>query len=57
MDNLKKKGRADRDAISLREAWEVKYWTKRFGCSGARLRKAVKKVGHSVSKVSAYLER
>ena len=57
MDNLKKRGRTDRAAISLRQPWEVRYWTKRFGCTSAKLRKAVKEVGHSVSKVSSYLER
>ena len=31
MDNLQKKGTADRSKINMSEAYEVKYWSKELG--------------------------
>jgi hypothetical protein len=31
--------------VNVNESWEVDYWSKRFGVTPARLRRAVKKVG------------
>jgi hypothetical protein len=31
MDDLKKKGSADRNKINLHEPWEIDHWTKELG--------------------------
>jgi hypothetical protein len=51
MDDLKKKGPADRSKINMDEPWEVDYWTKELGISKGELEKAVKKVGSSADAV------
>lgn len=56
-DNTKKTGSPDRDTISLSEAYEVAYWCKKFGCTEAQLKAAVKAVGKSAVKVGAYLKK
>lgn len=56
-DNLQKKGPQDSIRINVNEAWEVRYWCRTFGCTETVLRKAVKEVGVSVSKVRAYLKK
>jgi hypothetical protein len=45
----------DRALISLSEAYEVRYWSKKFKVTPARLKAAVKAVGHSSKKVGDYL--
>ena len=42
-DNLNWRGNPDRARININEAWELAYWTKRFGVSRTRLIAAVKK--------------
>jgi hypothetical protein len=54
MDNKRKK-RHDAKLISLREQYEVRYWTRALGVTAERLRAAVKAVGHSVAKVRAHM--
>lgn len=54
-DDKKNRGEPDRSLISLKEKYEVDYWTKKFGVSEAKLREAVKAVGPSVDKVRQYL--
>ena len=54
-DNKKKRGGADRALIALSESYEVAYWSKKFKITPAKLKATVKKVGHSVRKVEAYL--
>ncbi len=54
-DNKSKRGGADRGLIALREAYEVRYWSKKLKVTPAKLRYAVKKVGHSAKKVEAYI--
>ena len=54
-DNKKKRGGADRALIALREPYEVAYWSKKFKITPAKLKAAVKKVGHSARKVGAYI--
>ena len=54
-DNKKKRGGADRALIALEEKYEVAYWSKKFKVTPAKLKYAVKKVGHSAKKVGAYL--
>ena len=40
------------------EDWELRYWTKKFGCTATELRDAVKSVGTTMAdKVEAYLKQ
>src|SRR5436190_15515513 len=55
-DNKKKRGGADRALIALGEKYEVAYWSKKFKVTPAKLKYAVKKVGHSARKVEAYIQ-
>ena len=55
-DNKKKRGGADRALIALGEKYEVTYWAKKFKVTPAKLKYAVKKVGHSAKKVEAYIQ-
>ena len=55
-DNKKNRGGADRALISLSEAYEVAYWSKKFKITPAKLKAAVKKVGRSAKKVEAYIK-
>jgi hypothetical protein len=41
--------------IALSEAYEVRYWSKKFKITPATLKAAVKAAGHSSKKVAAYL--
>ncbi|WP_454626467.1 DUF3606 domain-containing protein [Bradyrhizobium cenepequi] len=54
-DSKKNRGASDRARIALGEAYEVAYWSKKFKVTPAKLKYAVKKVGHSAKKVEAYL--
>ena len=45
----------DRDLISLKEDYEVRYWTQALGVNKAELIEAVRAVGHSASAVRRYL--
>jgi 3-oxoacyl-[acyl-carrier-protein] synthase III len=51
MDNLKKKGTADRSKINMHEEYEVEYWTKELGISRDELQRVVDKVGNSAAAV------
>ena len=51
-DDLERRGPEDKSKISLSEAWEVRYWTKRFGVTEAQLRACVAKVGNGTAKVA-----
>lgn len=44
-DNKKKVGKDDDIRINVRQAWELAYWTRKFGCTRKELRAAVKAVG------------
>jgi hypothetical protein len=55
-DNKKKRGGADRALIALKEPYEVAYWSKKFKITPAKLKAAVKKVGHSARNVEAYIK-
>ena len=57
MDDLKKKGVADRSKINMDEDYEVKYWTKELGVSKDELQRAVDKVGNSAAAVRKELGR
>lgn len=47
----------DRSRIALGEAYEVRYWTEKFGISKDRLEEAVKAVGNSADAVEQHLKR
>jgi len=51
----KYRGNLDKDVISLKERWEIKYWITQLGCSEDALRAAVSQVGPSAVKVRAHL--
>jgi len=55
-DNKKNRGGADRGLIALGEKYEVAYWSKKLKVTAAKLKYAVKKVGHSARKVEAYIQ-
>jgi len=55
-DNKKKRGGADRALIALNEKYEVAYWATKLKVTPAKLKYAVKKVGHSAKKVEAYIK-
>jgi hypothetical protein len=56
-DDLSKRGRQDRERISLTEEWEVRRWCDHFDVTEARLREVVAEVGHMVDDVRAFLQR
>jgi Protein of unknown function (DUF3606) len=45
------------ERIYLYQAYEVKYWTNKFGVSEDELKKAVKAAGHRVPDVELYFKR
>ena len=55
-DNKAKRGGNDRSLIALSEAYEVRYWSKKFKVTPAKLKTAVKAVGRSARKVEAYIK-
>ena len=55
-DDKKKRGGMDRALIALSESYEVSYWSKKLKITPAKLKAAVKKVGHSAKKVEAYIK-
>jgi hypothetical protein len=54
---LQKHMARDRTLIALRQPHEVRYWSKKFKVTPARLKAAVKAAGHSSKNVSAYLAK
>ena len=48
-DDKRTTGRPDRDRINIEEAYEVQYWSEKFGVSIEELAAAVKKVGPMAS--------
>ncbi|MDE5452205.1 DUF3606 domain-containing protein [Bradyrhizobium sp. CSA112] len=48
---------ADRARIAVSQPYEVSYWSKKFKVTPARLKAAVKAVGHSSKAVGAHLAR
>ena len=46
---------ADRALIALSQPYEVRYWSKKFKVTPAKLKSAVVAVGHSSKKVGEYL--
>jgi len=56
-DNLHIRRPADALRVNIHEAWEVEYWTKKFGVTKAQLAAAVQAVGTSSAAVARYLGR
>ena len=52
----KQKGQ-DSKVISLKEDWEISWWTQKLGVSMQQLQDAVNKVGNSVEKVKEFLTK
>jgi hypothetical protein len=48
---------ADRNLIALSQPYEVRYWSKKFKITPAKLKAAVAAVGHSSKNVGAYLAK
>lgn len=55
-DDLSNRGPADRARVNVNELHELRYWTKKFGCTEAQLRSAVQAVGVMADKVEAHLK-
>lgn len=55
-DDKSKTGGQDRTRISLSEDYEVRDWSKKFGCTPDELKAAVKAVGNEAAAVEAYLK-
>lgn len=55
-DDLSNRGPQDRSRINVNEVHELRYWTKEFGVTEARLRSAVAAAGSSVAAVKKYLD-
>ncbi len=52
---MKTAKKRDRALIALSQPHEVRYWSKKFKVTPAKLKAAVKAVGHSSKKVGAYI--
>lgn len=55
-DDLSKRRPQDASKINIHEEWEVRYWTKHFGCTREQLVAAVKAVGTGARAVEQYLK-
>lgn len=55
-DNKAVRGPGDASRISVKEDYEVRYWTSKFGCTEEQLRDAVTSVGNSAVAVEQYLK-
>lgn len=56
-DDKTKSGGQDRKRISLSEDYEVRDWSKKFGCTPDELTAAVAAVGNEAGDVEAYLKK
>ena len=54
-DNLTIRRPQDPKQINVHEAWEVEYWTKKWGITRAQLEAAVRAVGTQTEKVAKHL--
>jgi hypothetical protein len=55
-DDLKKRGKPDRDRINVQEKWERDRWAAKLGVSWQQLIGAVRAVGPMVKDVKKYLK-
>jgi Protein of unknown function (DUF3606) len=54
-DDKSKRGKADRARIDVREDYQCRYWSEKFGVSADELKIAVQKVGPKVEGVARAL--
>ena len=47
----------DRLKIDVRDAWELRWWCRQFGCSEAQLKAAIDTIGAIAGNVRKYLAR
>lgn len=57
MDNKQIVGSPDKDRINIHEAYEVDYWSNKFGVTPEKLKDAISKVGSQVKDVEEALKR
>ncbi|WP_406826553.1 DUF3606 domain-containing protein [Pedobacter sp. KACC 23697] len=57
MDDKQKTDHADRARINVNEAYELDYWSNKFGVSKDKLKAAVETVGASARAVEDYLKK
>ena len=55
-DDRTNRGTQDRSRINMSEAYEVRYWTEKFGVSKEELQRAVERVGSSAKAVEQELQ-
>jgi len=55
-DNLKDRAPEDAKRISLKEDWEVRYWTKALGVSETELKRLVKEHGNMADDVRKHVK-
>ncbi len=56
-DSRKKRGKADRSRVSGTQPHEVYYVARKYGVTADTVRKVIKKVGNSRTKIYAALEK
>jgi hypothetical protein len=56
-DDPTKRAPQDASKINVHEAYEVRYWTSKFGVSETKLKAAVAAAGTSAKKVEDYLKK
>ena len=49
--------RVDRLKIDVRDAWELRWWCRQFGCTEAQLKAAIDMIGAIAGNVRKYLAR
>ena len=54
-DNLNERGPQDRSRVNVNEAWELQYWSRKFGVTEEQLKDAVKAAGPSADAVGKHL--
>ena len=54
-DDPAKRGPQDRSRVNVNEAWELNYWSEKFGVPAERLMDAVRQVGTRVEDVERHL--
>ena len=48
---------ADRLKSDVRDAWELRWWCRKFGCTGTQLKAAIDAIGAIAGNVRKYLAR
>ena len=55
-DKLENRGGQDRTRINVKEGYELRDWSKKFGVTKDKLKEAVQPVGDQADKVEKYLK-